>query len=85
MAKKSFVVIFVITQLFFIFFHIHKQSMLIGLSYEKQKYEKLKNDLLLRRQELIQKQYVTHSRSANKTYGQDVLGLKTISLTQVKQ
>lgn len=85
MKKKFFLVTFIAVQLFFIFFHIYKQSTVIRLSYDKQKYEKLASELLQQKQELQQSLHIAHARSTIKKYAQTKLAFKPIQLSQVKK
>lgn len=85
MKKRIFLITFVATQLFFIFFHIYKQSTIIRLSYDKQKYEKHKADLLQQKQELQQNLHIAHARSTIKKYAETKLAFKPIKLNQVKK
>lgn len=85
MKKRVFLVTFVVTQLFFVFFHIHKQSRIISLSYDKQKYEKLKAELLQQKQQLQQTLHIAHARSTIKQYAETTLALKPMRINQVKK
>lgn len=85
MHKRLFLVTFIAAQLFFIFFHIHKQSRVIRLSYDKQKYEKLKSELLEQKQQLEQTLHIAQSRSTIKQYAQTTLALKPMRIDQVKK
>jgi sortase (surface protein transpeptidase) len=82
--KKLFIATFVATQLFFIFFHIHKQSQFIKLSYEKQKYEKLAKELAQKKQSILQSLHIAQNRSAIKSYAEQELKMKKVRLDQVK-
>lgn len=84
MKKKLFMATFVATQLFFIFFHIRKQSQFIKLSYEKQNYEKLTTELAHKKQQLAQSLHVAQNRSSIKSYAENELKMKKVRLDQVK-
>ena len=84
MKRKLFFIIFVMVNLFFIFFHIHKQSQIIKLSYEKQKHEKQKTKLTEQKQSIMQALQEARNRLAIKAYALKELNMKPISLDQIK-
>lgn len=68
MKRKFSLTLFVSIQLFFVFFYIYDQSQKIKLSYQKQKYEKLKAELLEKRQTFKQALHATHNLAAIKAF-----------------
>jgi hypothetical protein len=70
-------------QIMFIFLYIHKQSTIIKLSYEKQRNEKQKEELLLRKNMLIQQLQGLQNRTIVKEYATKKLGMKKIQLPQI--
>jgi cell division protein FtsL len=85
MHKKTFIILFIAIHIGFIFLQIHKQSYLVELSYQKQKNEKIKQELVEKRNNLQQQWYVLQNRATIKNYAQEKLGMKKISLHQIKQ
>jgi hypothetical protein len=75
--------VFICTQLFFIFFQIYKQTRLITLSYQKQKHEKFKFDLLEKKQHLKQLLHATHNYTAIKEFALKHT-MQKIQLSQIK-
>ncbi|MGE0207266.1 MAG: hypothetical protein AB7R69_05460 [Candidatus Babeliales bacterium] len=85
MKAHTFITLFISLHIGFIFLQIHKQSYLVELSYQKQKSEKIKHDLLEKKNNLMQQWYLVHNRAAIKQYAQEELGMKKITLSQIKQ
>lgn len=84
MKKNIFIIVFIGTQIFFIFFYIHTQSRIIKLSYDKQKNEKTKNNLIQRKQELKQMLCATHNYGVVKQFALEK-NMKQITLSQIKK
>ena len=85
MKRPYFITIFVTTHIFFIFFQIHKHSKIIRLSYQKQKSEQKREQLVQRVQELTQQLYALKEQSSIKQFAQEMLGMKKIKLSQIKK
>jgi len=83
MKRLYFIVTFIATHLFFIFFQIHKHSKVIRLSYQKQNKERKKEQLAQQIQDLTQQLYKMKKRSSIKKFAQKKLGMKKIKLTQI--
>lgn len=84
MHKKLFIGFFVITQVFLIFFHIHKHSSFTTLSYQNQKYEKRKTELVNLKQQLMQALYTAQNLSSIKHFALNTLHMQEIKLSQIK-
>jgi len=54
MKRITFISMFIIAHIFFIFFMINKHMQVIKLSYQKQKYENEKKELMQKKQDLSQ-------------------------------
>lgn len=76
---------FVTIHVMFIFLQIHKQSYGIELSYQKQKNEKIRQELIDKKNDLTQELHLMQNRSTIKKYAENTLGMKKISLSQIKQ
>ncbi len=85
MKRPYFITIFVATHIFFIFFQIHKHSKIIRLSYQKQKSEQKREQLVQRVQELTQQLHALKEKSSIKKFAQETLGMQKIKLSQVKK
>jgi len=85
MKRSYFIVVFISTHVFFIFFQIHKHSKIVKLSYQKQKNEQRKERLAQKIQELTQKLYAQKERSAIKKFAQEKLKMKKMKLSQIKK
>ena len=84
MKKSYFIIIFISTHIFFIFFQIHKHSRAIKLSYHKQKGEQKKERLSQKIQELTQRLYEKKERSSIKKFAKNTLNMRKIQLNQIK-
>ncbi len=85
MKRSYFIVTFIATHIFFIFFQIHKHSKIIRFSYQKQKNEQKKELLIQKIQELTQNLYELKKRSSIKKYAQKKLKMRKIKLSQIKK
>jgi len=68
MKKNPFILLFCLLQLFFVFFYIFKESQIIQLSYEKQKYEKTKKELLEHKKNLVHELHVLKNKQSIKEF-----------------
>jgi hypothetical protein len=85
MRRSAFVAIFFGSQLLFVLLQIHKHILITSLSYHKLKRESDKMALLKQKQDLINQWYQVTDPDAVKTFAEEHLHLKSISLTQVKK
>jgi len=85
MKKLTFISLFVVTHLFFIFFQINKHNQIIKLSYEKQNFENEIKDLIQKKQELSQNWYHLRKRSTIKNFAKNKLKMSKVKLKQVKK
>jgi hypothetical protein len=85
MNNRMFITFFISIHIIFIFLQIHKQSYGIELSYQKQKHEKMRQELIEKKNSLIQELNIAQHRSTIKGYAQNTLKMKEISLSQIKQ
>jgi len=85
MKKTTFIFLFVITHLFFIFFQINKYNQTIKLSYDRQKYENEIKQLTQKKQELIQKLCHMQKYSTIKKFAKNNLKMSKVKLKQVKK
>jgi len=84
MRRPYFIISFIATHIFFIFFQIHKHSKIIKFSYQKQKYEQKKEQLQEQLQELTQTLCNLKKQATVKQFAQETLNMKKIKLSQVK-
>lgn len=85
MKKKFFPFIFLGTQIALVLLYIYQKSYAIQLSYQKQKYEKYKNELINKKQSLEQDLYHIKDKKNIKQYALQHLKFKQIRLTDVKK
>ncbi len=85
MKKTLFIAVFIGAHIIFIFLQIHKHSQVIHYSYEKQKKETQKNNLIQKRQLVEQQQYAIKNRSTIKQFAGNVLRMKKVKLSQIKK
>lgn len=84
MRNQTLIMLFILLHIGFIFLHIHKQSCVVKLTYQNQKYETIKNTLLNKKNQLTQELYMLHDKSVIKQYAQEHLNMKQMSLSQIK-
>jgi len=85
MKKATFISLFIITHLFFIFFQINKHNQIIKLSYNKQKYENEIKALTQKKQELTQQLCHLQKCSTVQEFAKDELKMSKVKLNQVKK
>jgi hypothetical protein len=85
MKRSTFVAIFVCTNLAFLMLHIHKQSQVTKLSYEKQKRDQEINTLEKRKCELTHDLQTVHDRTLVKQFAVNKLDLKPVKIAQIKK
>ena len=84
MKKLAFALIFIGTNLFFIFFHVYKNSKLTEFSFNKQRYEKERTKLQNKKELLTQQLQYLQNRSTIKQFAQNELGMEKIKLSTIK-
>jgi len=77
------VIIFIVTNLCFIFLQIHKQSQFVKLSYTRQRLEKERAELEKKRDELTHQLYIQQSSKTVKKYASDKLGMRDTNVAQI--
>jgi len=85
MKKPTFIILFIGTNIFFIFVQVYKQSQVIKLSYQKQKNEAEKEALSQKKDDLTQQLYALKNRTSIKKYAQNKLNMRKINLKQIKK
>ena len=85
MKKLIFAGIFVGIQLCFICIHIDKQTRLVKLSYQKQKYEQASKTLKLKKQLITATLHGLKNHQDIKTYAQNELGMTPLFLKNIKK
>ncbi len=85
MKKTTFATIFFCTHILFVILVIHKQNLFISLSYDKQKKEKLREELLEQKKLLTQRNHALANPSLVKDFAKKNLNMEPIALTQVRK
>lgn len=85
MKKMTFISLFILTHVFFIFFMINKHMQIIKLSYQKQKYENKKKELIQKKQELSQQWHYLLKRSTIKNFARKNLKMSKVTLNQIEK
>lgn len=83
MKKPSFIILFASIQIFLIFFYIHHQSMVIKLSFQKQKSEKRRRELVHKIQQLKQALHTSHDLAHIKEFATQSQ-MQKVHLNQIK-
>jgi cell division protein FtsL len=81
--RRTFIAFFVGIHLCFIVLLIHKQSLYIGLTFEKQRLEKQKQDLSDQKDRLSQELLALNNKSDIKKYATDQLNMKQLTLSNL--
>ena len=81
--KSGITIAFIAFQIFLIFFYIHHQSRLIRYSYQQQKLEKKRVDLLNKKRELTHALHASYNLSKIKDFAVQA-NMQKITLNQVK-
>lgn len=84
MKKKWFIGLFLGVNVFFIFFHIHKQSRLIKFSYQKQKNEIVREELIHQKKELEHQLQALKNHTNISKYAQATLKMEKVRLSAIK-
>ena len=85
MKRKTFIGLFITTHILFIAFQIDKQSRLIKLSYEKQRYETEKQKFLALKQNLTIKLYHMKQPGKIKQFAQNELHMNPLNIKNIKR
>ena len=85
MKRKTFIVLFLTTQILFITLYIDKQSRIVKLSYKQQRLETEKTRLSKRKQELTNTLYAYKNPAEVKEFATQSLSMEPLTLTQVKR
>jgi cell division protein FtsL len=83
--KKPFVTLIIITHIAFVFMLIYRQTWFTTLSYKQQAAERQRNELVEKKEALTQQLYRLKNPQHVKKYATHTLGMKKISLKQVKK
>jgi len=83
--KRTFITVFIVLHLLFIALQIHKQSMFIKGSYEKQRLELEREQLRLRKQELEQQLAELRNPDTVKQFALNTLEMKPVQRKQIKK
>lgn len=84
MKKAYFITLFVGMHIIFIILQIHKQSSFIKLSYDKQRLEKEKRELLTQKDTLTQQLSQLQDHETIKEFALNRLKMKQVSLKQIR-
>lgn len=85
MKRNIFALLFVGTHIIFIVLQIHRHSLYIQYSYQKQKNEKMYENLLKEQEMLAYELHTLHNSEAIKQYAQNQLGMMPANLQHIKR
>lgn len=77
--------LFIVMHLVFIALQIHKQSMFVKYSYEKQRLEQEQEQLRARKQQLEQQLAELHNPDTVKEFATTILDMKPVQRKQIKK
>jgi len=85
LRKKTFVTLFIVGHITFIFLQIYNHTKYIQQTYKKQSYEKKHDILREEEQKLIQQLYTLKDQTTIKQFAQNTLHMQSNKLNQVKK
>lgn len=85
MKRNLFALLFVGTHIVFIILQIHRHTLYIQYSYQKQKNEKAYDNLLKEKEMLAYELHTLHNNETIKKYAQNDLGMMPTNLKQIKK
>lgn len=81
--KRTFISFFIGIHLMFVVLQIHKQSVFIGLSFEKQRLEKRMLELVEQKNQLAQELFILENKSEIKKFATNQLNMKQLTLSNL--
>lgn len=85
MKRATFIGLFISVHLIFVIAQIHKHSQIVKLSYQKQKNEKLRNELAEKQLVLTHQLYAHKNLGAIKEFAIKNLNMAPVKLSQIKR
>jgi hypothetical protein len=85
MKKNTFLSLFIITNIGFLFLQIRKQMLFIKESFRKQKHERTLTKLEQKNQEIEHAMHLAQNKQEVKQYAQEKLKMKPIRIAQLKK
>ena len=85
MKRTVFALVFIGTHIIFIVLQVHRHSLYIQYSYQKQKNEKLYENLIKEKEMLTYELHTLHNNDAIKQYAQNKLGMIPTNLQHIKR
>lgn len=85
MKKQWFIPIFVGTHILFVFLIVHKNSNIIKQTYRKQHQEKIKEQLVQKKQQLTHQLYLAQHRSNARKFAVEKLHMTDVKIDQIKK
>ena len=85
MKQNTFIIIFIATNIIFIILHIHKHTLLIKTSYQKQRLEKEQQELIEQKNRLTTNLYELQKPSYIKEFAQKKLNMQSLTLSNIKK
>lgn len=85
MKRTVFVLLFIGTHIIFIALQIHRHSAYIQYSYQKQKNEKMYENLLKEQEMLAYELHTLHNSENIKNYAQNELNMMPTTLRHIKK
>jgi hypothetical protein len=85
MKRATFIGLFISVHLVFVIAQIHKHSQIVKLSYQKQNFEKRRNDLVEKQHSLTHQLYAQKNLGAIKEFAIKNLHMAPVKLSQIKR
>jgi cell division protein FtsB len=85
MKRSVFALVFVGTHIIFVVLQIHRHTQYIQYSYQKQKNEKMYENLLKEQEMLAYELHTLHNNETIKEYAHNTLGMVATNLQHIKR
>jgi len=85
MKRNLFALLFIGTHIIFIVLQIHRHTLYIQYSYQKQKNEKMYDNLLKQQEMLAYELHTLHNNETIKKYAQNELGMMPTNLKHIRK
>ncbi len=85
MRTKLFITLFISLTLICVFLHLHKESIIINLSYTKQKNEKTLTKLYEHKKQLAHELYTLQNRTTIKQFAKAELAMESMRLAAIRK
>ena len=84
MSRQTFILFFIACNILIVFLHIHNHTNIVRELYRKQRYEKIKEELLQKKAAALRTLYILKNPSTIKQFATEQLNMQKITINQIK-